>query len=219
MIETPFDASVSGCLQTHLSFFQVTHCQEVPRPPVFCHHGDSNTLHLRHGRAAARAFSVVLPRRAFRSVVWNQILRAQDTESFYTIVQQRILQRFGKEFTWELKAKMMGQKALAAAQTLVSELGLQEQLQPEDFVKEREEMLQTMFPEAKLLPGAAQLVKHLKANNVRSSATLQFSVCHLDKHIQSNSNNGTSCAGQAVIEGSQLPWNQQGLASETMHLS
>ena len=57
----------------------------------------------------------------------------QDTESFYTIVQQTILERFGKEFTWELKAKMMGQKALPAAQTLVSELGLEGKLQPEDL--------------------------------------------------------------------------------------
>lgn len=90
----------------------------------------------------------------------------QDTESFYTIVQQKILLRFGKEFTWELKAKMMGQKALPAAQTLVSELGLEGQLEPEDFVKEREEMLDTMFPEAKLLPGVAQLIQHLKENKV-----------------------------------------------------
>jgi (DL)-glycerol-3-phosphatase len=97
----------------------------------------------------------------------------QDTESFYTIVQQKILQRFGKEFTWELKAKMMGQKALPAAQTLVSELGLEGQLTPEDFVKEREEMLQTMFPEAKLLPGAAKLVEHLKGNNVCPRRMLQ----------------------------------------------
>lgn len=91
----------------------------------------------------------------------------QDTESFYTIVQQKILERFGKEFTWELKAKMMGQKALPAAQTMVTELGLEGQLQPEDFVKEREDMLHSMFPEAKLLPGVEKLINHLQENNVR----------------------------------------------------
>lgn len=91
----------------------------------------------------------------------------QDTEGFYTIVQQKILQRFGKEFTWELKAKMMGKKALQAAETLVQELGLEGQLAPEDFVKEREEMLHTMFPDSQLMPGAAELVAHLKTHNVR----------------------------------------------------
>jgi beta-phosphoglucomutase-like phosphatase (HAD superfamily) len=95
----------------------------------------------------------------------------QDTESFYTIVQQKILQRFGKEFTWELKAKMMGQKALEAAETLVADLGLEGQLKPEDFVKEREEMLQTMFPEAKLLPGVEKLIHHLKEHNVCPTVT------------------------------------------------
>ena len=34
-----------------------------------------------------------------------------DTEGFYTVVQQRLASRFGKEFTWALKAKMMGKKA------------------------------------------------------------------------------------------------------------
>lgn len=94
----------------------------------------------------------------------------QDTESFYTIAQQKILGRFGKEFTWELKAKMMGQKALPAAQTLVDELGLEGQLKAEDFVKEREEMLHTMFPQAQLLPGVAEFIKHLVSNKVRLSA-------------------------------------------------
>lgn len=31
----------------------------------------------------------------------------------YTVVQQRLAARFGKEFTWALKAKMMGKKVRA----------------------------------------------------------------------------------------------------------
>lgn len=112
----------------------------------------------------------------------------QDTESFYTIVQQKILQRFGKEFTWELKAKMMGQKALPAAQTMVSELGLEGQLQAEDFVKEREEMLHTMFPEAKLLPGVAKLINHLQDSNVRTLHTIS-SACTNAPPQHSNEHN------------------------------
>jgi (DL)-glycerol-3-phosphatase len=30
-----------------------------------------------------------------------------DTEKFYTQVQQQILARYGKEFTWELKVKRL----------------------------------------------------------------------------------------------------------------
>lgn len=39
-----------------------------------------------------------------------------DTETFYTIAQQQVAERYGKQFTWDLKAKMMGKKALDAAQ-------------------------------------------------------------------------------------------------------
>eukprot|EP00892_Ulva_mutabilis_P003439 jgi/Ulvmu1/1467/UM011_0197.1 len=89
-----------------------------------------------------------------------------DTEGFYTTVQQEILSRYGKEFTWELKAKMMGQKALPAAQTMVAQLGLEGQLVPEDFVKEREEMLHKLFPSCQLMPGAERLIKHLRTSGV-----------------------------------------------------
>lgn len=81
-------------------------------------------------------------------------------------MQQRILSRYGKEFTWELKAKMMGQKALPAAQTMVAELGLEGHLIPEDFVKEREEMLHKLFPSCQLMPGVERLIRHLMTSGV-----------------------------------------------------
>jgi beta-phosphoglucomutase-like phosphatase (HAD superfamily) len=39
-----------------------------------------------------------------------------DTESAYSVAQQRILDRYGLQFTWELKSKMMGKKSLEAVQ-------------------------------------------------------------------------------------------------------
>lgn len=89
-----------------------------------------------------------------------------DTEGFYTVVQSRLASRFGKEFTWELKAKMMGQKALEAARILVSELQLEGQITPEQFLREREESLDEMFPSTQLLPGAERLLRHLAASGV-----------------------------------------------------
>ena len=50
--------------------------------------------------------------------------------------------------------QMMGKKALEAAQTLVDELGLHGQITPEQFLAEREEALDSLFPTAQLLPGA-----------------------------------------------------------------
>lgn len=84
----------------------------------------------------------------------NTSLSLPDTEKFYTIVQKKILERYGKEFTWDLKAKMMGKKALEAGKILVSELGLENVLTPEKFIEERETMLREMFPNSELMPGA-----------------------------------------------------------------
>ncbi len=50
---------------------------------------------------------------------------------------------------------MMGKKALDAAMILIEETGLQGQLTPEEFLREREASLDRLFPQAELLPGAA----------------------------------------------------------------
>jgi hypothetical protein len=60
------------------------------------------------------------------AVVPMYALRVQDgllldTETFYTIAQQQVAERYGKQFTWDLKAKMMGKKALDAAQVSVNQ--------------------------------------------------------------------------------------------------
>jgi hypothetical protein len=49
---------------------------------------------------------------------------------FNTPPATQILSKYGKEFTWELKAKMMGKKALDAARVLVKETGLEGRLEP-----------------------------------------------------------------------------------------
>ncbi|KAK9055239.1 hypothetical protein SSX86_026321 [Deinandra increscens subsp. villosa] len=89
-----------------------------------------------------------------------------DTEKFYTEVQEIILSRFNKKFDWSLKAKMMGKKAIEAARVFVEETGISDSLSAENFLVERESMLQEMFPTSELMPGASRLVKHLHASGV-----------------------------------------------------
>lgn len=83
-----------------------------------------------------------------------------DTERIYSVATQHILDRFGKTFSWELKAKMMGKRAPEAAALLVEELGID--LTPEQYLEEREKLHQEMFPECKPLPGALELCRKLK---------------------------------------------------------
>ena len=48
---------------------------------------------------------------------------------------------------------MMGKKALEAAQYMVDNLKLHDRITPEEFLAKREAALDSMFPEAQLLPG------------------------------------------------------------------
>ncbi|KAK1268239.1 hypothetical protein QJS04_geneDACA013883 [Acorus gramineus] len=91
-----------------------------------------------------------------------------DTEKFYTIVQEEILAKYapGKVFTFSLKAKMMGKKAIESARIFVDEMGISEVLSPERFLEEREETLHKLFPTSLLMPGVQRLITHLHANGV-----------------------------------------------------
>ncbi|KAJ4754954.1 glycerol-3-phosphatase 1 [Rhynchospora pubera] len=89
-----------------------------------------------------------------------------DTEGFYTLVQEKILEPYGKKFDWELKAQMMGRKAIESARIFVEASGLTGVLSPEAFLEKRERMLQELFPSCTLLPGVERLVNHLHAKGI-----------------------------------------------------
>lgn len=48
---------------------------------------------------------------------------------------------------------MMGKKAIEAARVFVEESGISDSLSAEDFLIEREAMLQSLFPTSELMPG------------------------------------------------------------------
>ncbi|EPS72999.1 hypothetical protein M569_01760 [Genlisea aurea] len=113
------------------------------------------------GEAPAR-----LSRPSISHVIFDMDGLLLDTEKFYTEVQEIILARYDKTFDWSLKAKMMGKKAIEAAHVFVEESGISESLSPQQFLQEREAMLQKLFPTSQLMPGAAALVRHLGANGI-----------------------------------------------------
>ena len=102
-------------------------------------------------------------------------------------MQQQILARFGKEFTWELKAKMMGRKALHAAEILIEDLGLQGQLTAEAFIEEREALLHELFPSSQLMPGAERLLRHLTRHKVPTCVATSSHRRHFELKTQRHS--------------------------------
>ncbi len=87
-----------------------------------------------------------------------------DTEIFYTQVTQKIVGRFGKIFDWSLKSNMIGRPSIDSARYLVSELELP--ITAEEYLQERDDMLRKAFADCEPLPGAENLVRHLKQHGI-----------------------------------------------------
>ncbi|KAJ9069149.1 hypothetical protein DSO57_1021551 [Entomophthora muscae] len=87
-----------------------------------------------------------------------------DTERVYSEVTSEIVGRYGKEFTWELKSKMMGRVGSEAAELLVRELQIP--LTAEEYLNERNQKHIAKFPTCRPLPGVERFIKHLKKNGI-----------------------------------------------------
>jgi pseudouridine 5'-phosphatase len=87
-----------------------------------------------------------------------------DTERFYTEVTQTIVGRYGKTFDWSVKGNMIGRPARDSARYLVETLALP--ITAEAYLREREAMLERLFPAALAMPGARELTAGLAARGV-----------------------------------------------------
>ena len=106
------------------------------------------------------------PKNRITHVVFDMDGLLLDTESMYSDAQQKILDRFGKKFNFEVKGLMMGKKAADGAQVFIKYYELEDRYSPEEFIKERTEILESMFPTAKLLPGVKRILEHLYSHGI-----------------------------------------------------
>jgi pseudouridine-5'-monophosphatase len=82
-----------------------------------------------------------------------------DTERLYTQATQAVVGRFGKTFTWEIKREAMGRDAVLSAGIVLRRLGVP--LSAEEFLAERNPLLEGLFPSCQAMAGAEGFVRSL----------------------------------------------------------
>jgi pseudouridine-5'-monophosphatase len=102
--------------------------------------------------------------RPIRAVIYDMDGLLLDTEVFYSEVTQHIVSRYGKTYDWSIKSNMIGRPAMDSARYLVKAMDLP--LSAEEYLEERERLLQELFPKAEAKPGAEQLVRHLAEHGI-----------------------------------------------------
>lgn len=87
-----------------------------------------------------------------------------NTEDLYTTAFQNIVSKYGKDYTWDLKVKLMGLHTRETAEAIIKELELP--MTVENFLEESSQQFNNLFPESKVLPGADKIIEHLHKKNV-----------------------------------------------------
>ncbi len=87
-----------------------------------------------------------------------------DTERLYTQATQTIVGRYGKTYTWAIKRDAMGRDARVSARIVLERLGVP--LAAEDFLVERNAILESLFLTCRAMEGAEAFVQALHERGV-----------------------------------------------------
>jgi len=132
-----------------------------------------------------------------------------DTERLYTVAQERLLAEIGLTFTKEVKALMMGRKKEEAVAVMAQYYGVCDTLDQQDFIKRREDILDALFPECELLPGAERLLRHLSQHGVPMALATSSNRRHYNmktsRHVELFSLFKVVLTGDDVLRGKPHP--------------
>jgi len=102
--------------------------------------------------------------RCAKAVLFDMDGLLLDTENMYTLGTQTILSQYGKEYSWDFKAKLMGKRTDEVARMIVDHYQLT--FQHEEWVMRSTAVYKELFPSVPTLPGVAKLVHHLAKSGV-----------------------------------------------------
>ncbi|MEO1575330.1 MAG: HAD-IA family hydrolase [Pseudomonadota bacterium] len=87
-----------------------------------------------------------------------------DTERLYSEGIGQLVAQYGKRYDWSVKEQVMGRPSDEVARFLVQTLDLP--ITPEDYMVQRDEVLNALFVNANAKPGAEALVRRLSDGGV-----------------------------------------------------
>ncbi|XP_075984615.1 pseudouridine-5'-phosphatase-like [Anticarsia gemmatalis] len=107
-----------------------------------------------------------------------------DSEVLYTEAFTTVCAKYGKEFTWELKASLLGFQGHECAEKIIRALDLP--LTKEQFMQECGQLYEVLFPNVQLMPGARRLVEHLHKKGVPIAMATSSAKESVDKKMQNH---------------------------------
>ncbi|KAI6228882.1 Pseudouridine-5'-monophosphatase [Aphelenchoides fujianensis] len=89
-----------------------------------------------------------------------------DSEQVYSEVNQKMMSKYGKDFTLEMKLAMMGTKKQEAVRTLLRMAGLEGRVTPAEYTEAYDVELDRALCECPELPAASKLIDHFHAHGI-----------------------------------------------------
>jgi pseudouridine-5'-monophosphatase len=96
-----------------------------------------------------------------RAVIFDNDGTLMDTEWVYTVCHNEVT---GHDLDWDFKAQLMGRTSLEASRLTVEYYHMDET--PESLYRRRNEAESKLWPQVKLLPGAAEIVEALHTRRI-----------------------------------------------------
>ncbi|CAH2095339.1 unnamed protein product [Euphydryas editha] len=107
-----------------------------------------------------------------------------DSEKLYTEAFETVCSKYGKIFTWEIKASLLGFQGYECADKIIKELNLP--LTREEFMTECQTIYERVFKNVELMPGAQKLVEHLYRKGVPIALATSSSQDSVDMKMQNH---------------------------------
>uniref|UniRef100_A0A9J2PR31 Uncharacterized protein n=1 Tax=Ascaris lumbricoides TaxID=6252 RepID=A0A9J2PR31_ASCLU len=89
-----------------------------------------------------------------------------DTEPLFVEVNKRVMAKYGKKYTTDLKILTMGMTLNPGIELLLEKVGLTGKVSVKDYAAEYDALLPELLPDCLMMPGAMRFARYLAANNI-----------------------------------------------------